>query len=127
MSPFLVKLLRMQRLTRPQIAWGSRRWSQLLKQHNIDVRKWSCEPRDGGLFFPALGTTIPGPGKSVLLSGFHRAVKLHANGVRFSTLAGSVRATVGPMSLRVDTTEELLILEEIYLDGVYHFEHTAPL
>jgi FkbM family methyltransferase len=63
----------------------------------------------------------------VLLGGFCTAVKLHAGGVIFDTSGGLVRATVGSVSVRVDTTEELQILEEIYLDGVYHFGLSGPL
>ena len=62
-----------------------------------------------------------------MLSGFRRAIKLHAAGVVFDTLGDSVRATVGPNSVRLDTTEELQILEEIYLDGIYNFDLNGPL
>jgi FkbM family methyltransferase len=102
-------------------------WARLLEQHHIDVRTSPCEPRDGGLFFSCLGTVIPGPCESVLLSGFRSAVKLRAGGMVFDTSGDFVRATVGSVSVRVDTTEELQILEEIYLDGTYHFELRAPL
>jgi FkbM family methyltransferase len=62
-----------------------------------------------------------------LLSGFHRAVKLHARGVVFDTSCDSVRATVGSVSVHVETTEELLILDEIYSDGIYNFDLSGPL
>jgi len=45
----------------------------------------------------------------------------------FSRSGNSVRATLGVMSVRVDTIEELQILEEIYLDGIYNFDLNAPL
>src|SRR5215472_8384040 len=78
MSQCLERIRRMRRLMRARIATGSREWAHVLEKHGIDVRSWHCERWHGGLYFPSLGTVVPGPGESVLVSGFHIAVKLHA-------------------------------------------------
>jgi FkbM family methyltransferase len=127
MSQLFRRLRQIRSLTHALRASRSFPWAWLLVRHRIDVRMWPCEPKEGGLFFPCLGAIIPGPSKNVLLAGFQRAVKLHEAGVTFDTSVDSVRATVGPISVQVETTEELLILEEIYLDGAYHFNLSGPL
>src|SRR5579872_7482824 len=127
MLQIINRLRRTRRLLRARNASGSREWARLLDEHGIDVRIWPCEPREGGLFFSSLGSIIPGPARNVLLAGFRRAVNLHARGVVFDTTGDSVLAKVGSYSVRVETTEELQILEEIFLDGIYNFELSGPL
>jgi FkbM family methyltransferase len=127
MSQFLNRLRQLVHLTRALRASRSPVWARLLVRHGIDVRTRPCEPREEGLFFPDLGAVIPNPANSVLMDGFHLAVKLHEAGVVFDTSGESVHSIVGPVSVRVDTIEELLILEEIYLDGIYHFDLDGPL
>ena len=127
MVPFLRQMRRVVRLGRALGASESLNWARLLEKYGIDVRRWPCEPRKGGLFFSDLGTTVPGPAENVLLSGFLRATRLHAGGVDFEAASDSTRAKIGSVCMRVDTTEELLIIEEIYLDGIYHFGPIRPL
>ncbi len=127
MARFLRRLQRMRRLARARHALGSLSWARLLENYNINVQTWPCELRDGGLFFSSLGTVIPGPGPNILLSGFDRAVRLHRGGVAFDTKADFLQAKIGKVSVRVDNIEELQILEEIYLNGIYHFQLAGPL
>jgi len=54
-------------------------------------------------------------------------IKLHAGGLAFDASRETVHATAGTACVRVHNTEELQILEEIYLDGMYHFRLNAPL
>src|SRR2546421_8794942 len=127
MSQLLEGIRRLRRLARAQRASGSLAWAQLLERHGIDVRTSPCERRAEGLFFPCLGTVVFGPGESVLLSGFERAARLHAAGVQFEASPDTVRARVGSFRVNVETAQELHILEEIYLQGTYHFDLSGPL
>ena len=65
--------------------------------------------------------------RDVLLTGFNSAVRLRAGGVVFDTSGDVVCARAGQTLVRLQTPEELQILEEIYLAGTYHFQLTGPL
>ena len=117
----------MRRLAAARRASGSRGWARLLEEQGIDVRTSPCELRDGGLYFPSLGRILPGPSRSVLLTGFNSAVRSRAGGVVFDTSGDVVCARAGQTLVRLQTPEELQILEEIYLAGTYHFQLTGPL
>ena len=102
-------------------------WALLLENCGIDVRIYQCEARKDGVYFNDLGCTFEKPEQNVLLAGISRAARLHARGAIFNTQQSPIRATLQSISVNVETTEELFILEEIFLDDTYRFELQGPL
>ncbi len=97
-------------------------WAFLLESYGIDVRIYQCEARADGVYFNDLDCTFEKPEQNVLLAGLQRAARLHACGAVFNTKQSPIRATIQSVSVSVETTEELFILEEIYLEDAYRFE-----
>jgi FkbM family methyltransferase len=84
--------------------------------------------RDGGIEVGRLGAVLRKPADAVLIESYAGALKAVEAGARFTTSATQpVQAAVGDVRLWVQTNEEVQILEEVYVDGVYHFDLAGPL
>jgi len=87
--------------------------------------------RASGRLRLAAASLLLGREHESLLAGYHDAAALAAAGARFSLEAGEddveeVRAEVGGLRFIVQTAEELYILHEIFVSGVYNLRAPGP-
>jgi FkbM family methyltransferase len=64
---------------------------------------------------------------SIQLGELSAATELRAGGLRFEPSPDGMYAIAGDVRVRIETVEELQILREIYLDGIYNFDLSGPL
>jgi FkbM family methyltransferase len=107
------------------LALGDLHWARLLTAARVSAREVRVAGAD--LHLSRLQLTVPKGSAPFMISGYPMALELvtRAN-ARFRCEGQGVLAEVGGIRARLSNEEELFMLREIFVDGVYHVAQRGP-
>ena len=118
----IVALLRWYRYARTLVRLRSAYWARRALDYHLQFDKLSV--RNGGreLYIGDLDAAAFRGRSSPLIAGYARAKTLKKlTSCRFETQGEKLYAEIGGIRLGVETVDELFILNEVFVDGVYDF------
>ena len=122
----LNKIIRRLRLLRSAGRLGSRRWATVI-DGRYEASDFRGFPRSNDLYFTRFDLRATETDASLLLSEYHRAIELRDHGYLSLTYEGlNLIATLPGMKLRIQTSEEILILHELFVGGQYRYDFRGP-
>lgn len=103
-------------------------WATALAAQPVPLKDFAYDRASGELVLLRLGLRLLPHRHDWFLAGYHHALALaHEAGVRFVRRGqGDLVAEVGSLRAFVETEEELFILAEIFVDGIYNLQSDRP-
>lgn len=103
-------------------------WYEKVKECDLDVNKIDFDPTSQGLSLKEFGITLTKEKFNFFLESLKliRALKESA-GAKFDIIDGELRTYIKDIAFNVQTSEEILILYEIFVEGIYNIITPRPI
>lgn len=102
-------------------------WYQKLTELNLNVTQVHFDRNSQGIFLKEFGITITKEKYNFFLQSLELAQSLKESiGAKFEIIDGELRVYIKDIIFNVQTSEEILILHEIFVGGIYNIITPKP-
>ncbi|MDB5200773.1 MAG: methyltransferase, FkbM family [Ferruginibacter sp.] len=101
-------------------------WSEFLLEHNIPIRDFAIDKKTGSVFIRPVAHSFKKGEYPVFFQGYAvYAWKFLNNGFEFVFNDQGFFVRIKELLIRIDTLEELYIINEVFIENTYRIETTA--